>query len=124
MKRFFIAALICTAMFSPGAAQENAPLLTFPLQTDSLMKGIAMESAMQVADSAGAEILLDLTASNPAVIERFRERIWAILEKYTDILVISPKEAYALTHLPPEQAADFLKNFCPVIIIKNSDTER
>lgn len=88
------------------------------------MKGTAMESAMQVAASAGAEISLDLTTSNLAIIEAFRERIWAVIEKYTDVLVLSPKEAYALTHLPPDQAADFLKNLCPVVIIKNSDTER
>ena len=116
MKSLLLVTLFYTSLL---AGQENAPLLIqFPLQADTLMKGIAMESAMQVAEAAGAQISLDLTASNPTVIEKFRERIWAILEKYTDTLVISPKEAYTLTNLPPDQAADFLKNFCSVVIIK------
>ena len=57
MKSLLLLTLFYTSLL---VGQENAPLLTFPLQADTLMKGVAMESAMQVAASAGAEISLDI----------------------------------------------------------------
>ena len=86
------------------------------MEGNCLSNGIYMEKSMQLAQCAGAKISLHL--SNAAFIEPYRERICALLEAYTDILFIDEKEAYALTHLPPKQAAAFLNNFCPIVIIK------
>jgi sugar/nucleoside kinase (ribokinase family) len=74
-----------------------------------------MEKSMQLAQEAGAKISLDL--ANAALVETFRERILALLTD-TDIVFANEDEAYALTHLPPKQAAIFLKNFCSIAVVK------
>jgi len=68
-----------------------------------LSNGIYMEKSMQMARSAGAKISLDL--ANVDLVKKFRERILAILEAYTDILFLNEEEASALTHLPPDKSA-------------------
>ena len=119
MKSCLLFAILSTSLL---AEYENPTVLTFPLNKGAFTNGIAMEAAMHAAASAGVQISLDLTTFHPAVIERFRERIWAILEKYTHTLLITPEAVFALTHLPLDQGVDFLKNFCPIVIIKNKDS--
>jgi len=75
-----------------------------------------MEKAMEMAKAAGAKISLDL--ANCELIKTFRERILGLLETYTDILFVNEEEAFALTQLSPEKSASFLKNYCPLVIVK------
>lgn len=117
MKDVLFLALLCTTPLTGSPTAQEVRL-----QGDALLNGVSMESAMQIASAAGAEISLDLTCANPEVTALFRERIWALLEKYTDILLINAEEAYALTHLPAGQAARFLNNFCPIVMIKEDET--
>lgn len=118
MKIFIFLALFFATILS---AQENAH--TFHLQTDSLIQGVALESALHRTSASGVDIILDLTTSTPSEIEAFRERIWAIIETYANVLVTGPQQAYALTRLPPEQAISFLKNICPCVIFKEDHCE-
>ena len=86
---------------------------------DSLFNGAYVEKSLQIAKSAGAKVSLDLTHVDLA--EQFRERILSLLETYTDLLFTNEAEAYALTQLPPERAAQFLINFCPLVVIKSEN---
>jgi sugar/nucleoside kinase (ribokinase family) len=110
----------------------SASLLEFPLQKDHLKGvkilhmdgldlelGISIEKTMQLAKGMGVKISLAL--ANAKSVDTFRERILVLLEKYTDILFLNEEEANVLTHLPPQGAARFLKNFCPIVVIKARD---
>jgi sugar/nucleoside kinase (ribokinase family) len=81
-----------------------------------LINGTYMETSMKLAKAAGAKISLDL--ANTGLVKKFRERILGMLETYADILFANEEEAFALTHLPPEKSAMFLKNYCPLVIVK------
>ncbi len=81
-----------------------------------LMNGSYVETAMEMAKEAGALITFDLC--NPTYGEKYRDRIYGILNEYVDVLFLERDEAYALTHFDPEKACDFLKNYCDLTIIK------
>ncbi len=84
-----------------------------------LTNGVYIEKAMEMARKSGAKISLDL--ANAAIVKKYRERLLALIEEYTDILFLNEKEAYNLTRLPPEESAIFLKNFCPLVVVKVED---
>ena len=77
---------------------------------------VYVETAMEMAKTAGAQITLDLC--NAAICEKFRERILALINNYVDVLFINEKESHALTHLEIAKAYQFLKNYCDTIVIK------
>lgn len=81
-----------------------------------LANGAYLEKAMEMSKESGAKISFDL--GNPNIARSYRERIFALLEKYTDILFLNESEAFALTQLPPDKSALFLKNVCPLVVIK------
>lgn len=81
-----------------------------------LPNGTYMEKSMEMARAAGATISFDV--ANAGFVKKFRERILALIETYTDILFINEEEAYALTQLPAPKSAQFLKNFCPLVVLK------
>jgi sugar/nucleoside kinase (ribokinase family) len=84
-----------------------------------LANGAYMEKAMIMAKESGAKISLDL--ADAGIVKKYRERILALVEGYTDILFVNEDEAFALTQLPPEKSALFLKNLCPLVVIKIAD---
>lgn len=81
-----------------------------------LPNDIYVETAMKMAKDAGALVTFDLC--NPVYAEKYRERIYGLLNEYVDILFLDRDEAYALTHFEPERACDFLKNYCNLAIVK------
>lgn len=81
-----------------------------------LMNDTYVESAMKMAKEAGALISFDLC--NPVYCEKFRERIYGVLNEYVDVVFLDRAEAFALTHLDPEKACHFLKNYCNLTVIK------
>ena len=78
-----------------------------------------IETAMEMAKRAGALITFDLC--NATYSAKFRERIYGLLNKYVDVLFLDEQEAYALTHLDPKPAAEFLKNYCNIIVVKSGE---
>jgi hypothetical protein len=116
--------LFLTFFFASSiSAYESSVAHTFCLQTNSLMQGITLESALHETSLSGIDIVLDLTTSTSADIEAFRERILGIIETYVNVLVTGPQQAYALTHLSPDKAVSFLKNICPTVIFKEDHCE-
>ena len=84
-----------------------------------LYNGMYLEKALHLAQSAGAKVSLDI--ANVEIAKKFRERIFALLENYTDILFLNEEEAHALTQLPPDKAAQYLVNFCPIVVVKEGE---
>jgi sugar/nucleoside kinase (ribokinase family) len=89
------------------------------LEGSLLENGVCLEKSMQMAKACGSKILFDL--SNTKMVADYRERIFALLEAYTDVLILNEEEAFALTKLPPERSEQFLKNFCPSVIINQAE---
>lgn len=81
-----------------------------------LINGYYIEKAMALAKQAGALVSFDLC--NPDFGEIYRERVLALIGNYVDILFLDRDEAKALTKLPPEKAALFLKNYCDIVVVK------
>lgn len=80
------------------------------------LNGTFVEKACRLTKESGAILAIDL--ANAYLIEKYRERIWSLLTHYTDLLFVNKQEAYALTHLPPKEAAKFLNNFCKIVVVK------
>lgn len=102
-----------------GTAFAESPARLTRIDGSILENGTCLERSMQLAKSTGSKILLELNCAE--LIQKYRERIWAILETYTDVLVIHEDEALALTQLPADKSALFLKNFCQLVIVKTAD---
>ncbi len=107
-KFFFLIALAATPLLGGE---------TISVGEELLVNGVAMESALKVAQAAGSRASLDLAGTVPETLEKYRERILANLEKYTEILYLDERQAFALTHLPPDQAIQFLRNFCSEVVL-------
>lgn len=75
-----------------------------------------IEKAAALAKEHGALVSFDLC--NQQLGERYRERLWAFLAEYVDILFVDRDESFSLTHLPPDRACEFLSNFCHVAVVK------
>lgn len=75
-----------------------------------------VEKAAALAKAAGATISYHVGGSYLS--ERYRERLWAFLSHYVDILIVDRDEAYGLTHLPPDKASQFLSYFCKIAVVK------
>jgi sugar/nucleoside kinase (ribokinase family) len=80
-----------------------------------LFDGLLIEQTMHLAKEMGVKISFDLANSDLAAL--FRERIFALLERYVDILFLNEAQADTLAHLPPKEAAHFLKNFCNIVVV-------
>ncbi len=78
-----------------------------------------VEQAAQLAKSRGITVSYDI--GNSLLGERYRERLWAFFSEYVDILFVDIDEAFALTHLPPREACQFLSHFCHIAVVKVSD---
>ncbi|MCP5469143.1 MAG: adenosine kinase [Chlamydiales bacterium] len=75
-----------------------------------------VEKAARLAMEQGATVSYDI--GNQNIGEKYRERLWGLLNSYIDVLFMDVDEAYALTHLDPEHACRFLSNFCHVAVVK------
>ena len=75
-----------------------------------------VEKAAQLAKAKGALVSFDV--GNSVLAERYRERLWALLSEYVDIVFADIDEACALTHLPPDRACALLGQLCPVAVVK------
>lgn len=75
-----------------------------------------IEKAAELAKRYEATVSYDI--GNSQLGERYRERLWAFLSHYVDILFVDLDESFALTHLPPKSAAEFLSYLCPVAVVK------
>ena len=104
--------LLIYLLLSPYFASVLPPL---SMKDEELSNTLSIEKTLRVAQAAGTKISLDL--SNAEITEKFRQRIWALLEN-TETLFINEESAYALTHLPLEEALSFLKNFCPTVVLQ------
>jgi sugar/nucleoside kinase (ribokinase family) len=74
-----------------------------------------VESAMRMAKENGATISFDLASFE--VVRRHKNFILHILKSYVDIVFVNQNEAFALTELPPEDAALLISTYCPIAII-------
>ncbi|MCC5831641.1 MAG: adenosine kinase [Chlamydiales bacterium] len=81
-----------------------------------LLNGSYIEKSFRLAKEAGALVSFDLADSS--IVDKYRERLWATIPAYVDILFANEEEAYSLVGLPPKRAAAFLKNFCKIAIVK------
>ena len=81
-----------------------------------LPNGIYTERGLSLAKESGALVSFDL--ANTHLTAQYRERLLAILSAYVDIVFANEEEAEALTHLSPQKAAAFLKNFCQIAVVK------
>ncbi len=88
----------------------------FQLSKEYFQKGLGAEISLQMVHAAGSKIALSLPDCE--TIRTYRERIFALLETYTDVLIIDEEQACALTQLPPEKCTLYLNNFCPNVIIQ------
>lgn len=75
-----------------------------------------IEKAARLAKEQGAVVSYDI--GNKFLSERYRERIWAFLNEFVDIVFVDAEEAYALCRLPPERACQFLSHFCNIAVVK------
>ncbi len=111
MTRIYLLLLcLVSPLFAADCVQINGYHLASSTET---------EKGLLLAKEGGATVALDL--SNSPDLEPFRERIWSTITAYVDILFVGEDEAFALTKLPPKQAAVFLKNFCSVAIVHIGD---
>ncbi|MCH9627284.1 MAG: hypothetical protein S4CHLAM2_09200 [Chlamydiales bacterium] len=85
------------------------------LSCASLKEGDTFEKQLIQARLSGATVSLDL--ADAELVERYRERLWEVLPTRVDHVLGSEAQAYALTGLPPREAAAFLKNFCTVAVV-------
>jgi len=75
-----------------------------------------VEKAAELAKSHGAKVSYDI--GNQQFGDKYRERLWAFLAEFVDILFLDIDEAYALTHMAPAQASQFLSHFCDIVVVK------
>lgn len=90
------------------------------LDGNLICHAFSTEKAMEQAHRTKAIVSLDLANPSP-VIEKFRERFLGLISAYVNLLFVSKEKAHALTHLPSKQAANFLKNFCDIVIVDEGE---
>ncbi|MCH9609233.1 MAG: Ribokinase [Chlamydiales bacterium] len=78
-----------------------------------------IETAMKMGKERGALISFDLC--NLIYGDKYRERVLGFLNEYVDIVFLDKDEAYALTHLDPENTCHFLRNYCSIVVVKVGD---
>lgn len=76
----------------------------------------SLEQAFSLAKETEITLCLDL--ASPSLASVYRERIFALLKDYVDIVFATEQEARALTGLSPEKSASFLKNYCRIAVVK------
>ncbi len=85
------------------------------LSCTALKKGDAFEKELIEAKKTGATVSVDL--ADDELVALYRERLWEVLPTRVDQVLGSEAQAYALTGLPPKEAAAFLKNFCSIAVV-------
>jgi len=85
------------------------------LEGYNLLKGSLVERALELAQSAGAKVSLDLASYE--IVKAQSKRITKLIAKHVDILIANADEAFALTGLPPEKACSVLKDVCELAVV-------
>ncbi|MBA3063843.1 adenosine kinase [Candidatus Woesearchaeota archaeon] len=85
-------------------------------QLDGEKQAEAVFYAMEHAKKNNILISIDL--ADPALIERHRENVNKIMKDYADIVFVNEDEAEKLTNKKPAEAAEEIKKFCKIAIVK------
>lgn len=91
----------------------------FHIESYQLHNPSLLKQAIEEAKEQGAKISLDL--SNSEIVKIYKDDLLNIIPKYIDIVFCNDSEAFELTHLPPQEACDFLATFCEVVVITMGD---
>lgn len=91
----------------------------FHVEAYQLQNRQFLQEALELAKKQEAKISLDL--SHVALVKRYKDDLLNIIPKYVDVLFANEAEAFELTHLPPQEACDFLGTLCEVVAITMSD---
>lgn len=86
----------------------------YQLQNPSILK-----QAIEEAKKQGAKISLDLSSSQ--IVGVYKDDLLNIIPKYIDIVFCNESEAFELTHLPPQEACDFLATFSEITVVTMGD---
>lgn len=86
------------------------------IEVYALYNGNLVEKAMQLAKEAHALVSIDLGSFE--VVRQFKERLLDLIVNYVDIVFSNEDEIRALTGLNPEEGGEFLKEICPIAIVK------
>ncbi|MBM3192552.1 MAG: adenosine kinase, partial [Chlamydiae bacterium] len=110
-----------------GASKEDFPIngkifhkiKLFHVEAYQLRNCAFLKEALDLAQKQEAKISLDL--SNVDIVKIYKDDLLNIIPRYIDILFANESEAFELTHLPPQEACDFLGTFCEVVAITMGD---
>jgi len=91
----------------------------FHIEAYQLKNRQFLQNALDLAKKQDAKISLDL--SDVALVKCYKDDLLNIIPKYIDILFANESEAFELTHLPPQEACDFLGTLCEVVAITMGD---
>lgn len=91
----------------------------FHIEAYQLQNRQFLQEALELAQKQGAKISLDL--SSIELVKRYKDDLLNIIPKYIDIVFANEAEAFELTHLPPQEACDFLGTLCEVVAITMGD---
>lgn len=86
------------------------------IEVYALYNGDLVEKAMQLAKEAGALVSIDLGSFE--VVKQFKERLLHLISSYVDIVFSNEDEIKALTGLDSEAGGEFLKDLCPIAVVK------
>lgn len=88
--------------------------------TGYLLLGEPMASrAMEaIAIAAQEQIPVSLDVADPFVVDTVRDRMWAVIEEFADIVFLNADEARALTGRSPEEAIHEIGRACHTVVLK------
>ncbi len=87
----------------------------FHIEVYQLQNPVLLKEAIEEAKKQKAKISLDLC--NKEMVKIYKDELLNIIPKYIDIIFCNDREAFELTHLPPQEACDFLASFCEIAVI-------
>jgi len=71
--------------------------------------------AMQAAKAAGTKVSLDV--ADPFVVHALKDLMWEVIDEYVDIVFLNAEEARALTDVPPQEAAEVVRERARVEVV-------
>ncbi len=81
----------------------------------TLLNNSLTQRAVELAKASQTKV--SFTLGSFEVASRFKNQILSLLAKHVDIVFANADETKALTHLPPEQGIDVLKELCEIAIV-------
>lgn len=75
-----------------------------------------IQKAIVLAKEAGLVVSIDLASYN--VVSENRDFLENLITNYVDIVFANEDESFAYTHLPPQQAVEYISKQCRIAVVK------